>query len=185
MYRPATDEQLSSSNGMYMETLVGMSRMEAGDPQSPHREVGAGQRPGDPLREGVRLGLIVASATWIWIAAIDAIAGSPFHAFMMLGGVVLFTAAHFLLNVVYGVVIVSAIHGAGRAPSLIIALVFGFVVIEIAFAMVTVLLSNLGMGELAWLRIFGGSLFGGAIALALLVRRHPLSARLREAEGEL
>ncbi len=137
------------------------------------------------LREGALLGVIVASATWVWLAAIDAVAGDPFQAFMMLGGIVLFTAAHFLLNVVYGVVIVSAIHGAGRAPSLIIALIFGFVVIEIAFAMVTVLLSNLGMGDLAWLRIFGGSLFGGVVALVILVRRHPLAARLREAELEM
>jgi len=70
---------------------------------------------------------------------------TSFHAFTVLGGFVLFTATHFLLTIVYGVVIVSAIHGAARAPSLIIALVFGFVVLEIAFAMVTVLLSNLGL----------------------------------------
>jgi hypothetical protein len=148
-------------------------------------------RPGHPsikhgtLREGAILGLVVGTGIWLWIAVVDAISGHSFHAFTVLGGLVLFTAAHFLLNIVYGVVIVSAIHGAARAPSLIIALVFGFVVLEIAFAMVTVLLSNLGLGDLAWLRIFGGSLIGAAIALATLSRRHPLLAQLRRAETEM
>ena len=139
----------------------------------------------DPLREGVMLGVTVAVGTWVWIAAVDAITGQPFHAFSVLGGLGLFTVMHFLLNVVYGVAIVSAIHGAARAPSLIIALVFGFVVLEIAFAMITVLLSNLGLGDLAWVRIFGGSLIGAAIALAMLSRKHPLLAQLRQAEQEM
>ena len=138
-----------------------------------------------PLREGAILGLVVGTGIWIWIAVIDAISGHPFHAFTVLGGLVLFTATHFLLNMVYGVVIVSAIYGAAREPSLIIALVFGFVVLEIAFAMVTVLLSNLGLGDLAWLRIFGGSLIGAAIALATLSRKHPLLEQLRQAEHEM
>ena len=139
----------------------------------------------NPFREGVLLGLIVATSTWIWIAAVDAIAGDPFHAFSVLGGLILFTTMHFMLNVAYGVVIVSAVHGATHTPSLIIALIFGFLVIEIAFAMITVLLSNLGLGDLAWLRIFGGSLVGGAIALGVLAHRHPLALQLRRAEAEV
>ena len=139
----------------------------------------------DTLREGIVLGLVVAIGIWFWIAAVDAFTGRPFHAFTFLGGVVLFTVMHFLLNVIYGVVIVAAIHGAAHAPSLIIALVFGFVVLEIAFAMATVLLSNLGLGDLAWIRIFGGSLIGAALALAMLSRRHPLLAQLRQAEHEM
>ena len=138
-----------------------------------------------PAREGVLLGLIMATSTWIWVATIDAFAGEPFQAFTVLGGVVLFTVMHFLLNIIYGVVIVSAVRGAGRAPSLIIALIFGFVIVEIAFAMITVLLSNIGLGRLAWLRIFGGSLVGGMIAIAVLSRRHALFAQLRKAEAEL
>ena len=76
----------------------------------------------------------------------------------------------------------SAVHGATREPSLALALAFGLVTLEIAIAMVTVLLSHLGLGELAWLRIFAGSLVGVATALLVLSRRHPLAAQLRDAD---
>ena len=138
----------------------------------------------DSLREGAMLGLVVATGTWAWLAVVDAIAGQPFHAFTVLGGIAVFTVMHYLLNIVYGVVIVSGVHGAARTPSLTIALVFFFVMTEIAFAMITVLLSNLGLGELAWIGIFGGSLVGAAIAIIMLLRRHPLAALLHAAEDE-
>ena len=136
------------------------------------------------IREGVGLGLVVATSTWLWVALIDALAGQPFHTSRMLGGIAAFTVMHFLLNLIYGVVIVSAIHGSVRAPSLMYALGFGFLVLEFAFAFVTVILSNVGLGELAWLRIFVGSLIGAVIASAILAQRHPLLALLRQAEEE-
>lgn len=135
-------------------------------------------------REGVILGLITATATWVWVALIDAVAGEPFFTASMLGGLVAFTLGHYLLNVLYGVVIVSTIRNSARAPSLIIAAVFGFITMEMGFAMVTILLSNLGLGELAWLRIFGGSVLGAVIAFAILAKRYPLAQRLHEAEEE-
>jgi hypothetical protein len=138
----------------------------------------------DSIREGATIGTVVATAIWIWIAAVDAITGSPFYVFRALGGAVAFTALHFLLNVIYGIAIVSIVHAAARAPSMIIALLFGFVVVEIAFAMLTVFLSNMGLGDLAWLRVFGGSLVGATIAFVLLSRKHPLVAHLRRAEDE-
>src|SRR6266542_5736565 len=136
----------------------------------------------DSLVEGARLGLAVATGIWLWLAVVDAIAGQPFHTFAVLGGVAVFRVVHYLLNVVYGLAIVSAIHGAEREPALVIAVAFGFLIVEFAFAMLTVLLSHLGLGELAWLRILGGNLVGVAIALLVLSRRHPLAAELRKAE---
>ena len=91
---------------------------------------------------------------------------------------------HYLLNLAYGVVIVSAIHGAAWEPSLVMAVAFGFPIVEFWFALVTVLLSHLGLGELAWVRIFSGSLLGMAITIVILARRHPLVAELRQAEEE-
>jgi hypothetical protein len=82
------------------------------------------------------------------------------------------------------VVIVSVIHGAAREPSLVVAVAFGFVIVEFTFAMATVVLSHLGLGELAWVRIFGGSLIGAGIAIVTLARQHPLAAELRQAEEE-
>jgi hypothetical protein len=135
------------------------------------------------LREGTSLGLVVATVTWVWVALIDAIAGQPFRTFTVLGGIVPFTVIHYLLNVAYGVAIVSLIHGAVRQPSLLFAVGFGFLMMEFAFAMVTVMLSHV-LGELAWVRIFVGSLIGAAIAVVILSRRHPLAAQLRQAEEE-
>ena len=136
------------------------------------------------LREGARLGLVVATSIWVWLAVVDAIVGEPFRTFTVLGGIALFTAMHYLLNVAYGVLVVSGIHGAVREPSLVMAVAFGFPIVEFVFALVTVLLSNMGLGELAWVRSFGGSLIGTAIAIVILARRHPLAAELRQAEDE-
>jgi hypothetical protein len=129
------------------------------------------------------LGLVVATVTWVWVALVDAIAGQPFHTFTVLGGVVPFTVIHYLLNVAYGVAIVALIHGAVRQPSLLLAVGFGFLMMEFAFAMVSVMLSHL-LGELSWVRIFIGSLIGAAVAVIILSRRHPLAAQLRQAEEE-
>jgi len=138
----------------------------------------------DTRREGVALGLVIATAIWAWLALVDALAGEPFHTFATLGGVTVFTVVHYLLNVTYAVVIVAAIHGAVRTPSLMIALAFGFVMVQFVFAMLSAVFSNLGLGQLAWVRIFGGSLLGGALTFVILARKHPLAAQLRRAEEE-
>ena len=134
------------------------------------------------MREGATVGLIVATSTWIWVAVVDAIAGDPFRTFTVLGGVAVFTVVHYLLNVIYGVVLVSGIRGTTREPTLMMAIVFGFLMIEFAFAFLTAVLSNLGLGDLAWLRVFAGSLVGAVVAVIVLSRRHPLVDRVRNAK---
>jgi hypothetical protein len=136
------------------------------------------------LREGAWLGVLVASCIWLWIAIIDVLVGKPFQTFELLGGVAVGTLAHYALNILYATILVSAVRGSERAPSLMIAIIFGLLMLEVAFAMLTVMLGQAGLGNLAWIRIFGGSLLGLAIALALLSRRYPLATRLHEAEEE-
>jgi hypothetical protein len=138
----------------------------------------------DSFREGAGLGLVVATAIWLWIAAVDVLVGQPFRTFTVLGGVLPFTVLHYLLNLLYAVAIVAAIHGARREPSLVIAVAFGFFIIEFAFAMLTVLLSQVGLGELAWVRILGGNLIGAVLAFVIVSRRHPLAEELRQADEE-
>jgi hypothetical protein len=137
----------------------------------------------DTLREGVALGLVVATATWLWIVLVDFIVRQPGHTFALLGGVGLFTLTHYLLNVLYGIVIVTAIHASHREPTVFIALVFGLVIMEIAFAMLTAILS-IALGSMAWIVILGGSLIGLAVAIALLNRKYPFGAHLRRAEEQ-
>lgn len=135
-------------------------------------------------REGAWLGVLVATCIWLWILAVDVVAGEPFRTFELFGNVVVVTLIHYALNILYGIVLVNAIRGARSAPSLIIAVIFGLLMLEVAFAMVTVMLGQAGLGNLAWIRIFGGSLVGLSVAFALLSRRYPLATRLHEAEEE-
>ena len=138
----------------------------------------------DSLREGAVLGLVVATVIWLWLVAVDAIVGQPFLTFSILGGIAGFTVMHYLLNLAYGVSIMSIVHAAGRQPSAIYALGFGFLMLELAFALVTAALSSGRLGELAWIRLFGGNVIGSVIALVIVMRRHPLVAILHEAERE-
>lgn len=136
------------------------------------------------VREGAWLGVTVATCIWVWLFLVDTIAGEPFQTLDVLGGVIPATIGHFALNILYGIVLVSAVRGSERAPSLIIAFIFGLVMMEVAFAMLAVMLGQAGLGQLTWLRIFGGSLLGLAVALWILSRRYPLADRLRQAEEE-
>jgi hypothetical protein len=62
------------------------------------------------------------------------------------------------------------------------AVIFGFIMVEFAFAFVATVFSNLGLGDLAWIRLFVGSLIGAAIAVTILSRHYPLVDRVREAK---
>ena len=134
--------------------------------------------------EGIRLGLIVGTVTWLWVALVDVVTGQPWHTFSVLGGLPVFTSLHYLLNVTYGMVLLSAVHGAERAPSLIIALTFGLLTVEGAFVMFTNILVESPVGSVGWAGIAGGSFFGTAVAIILLSRTHPLATYLRQAEEE-
>ena len=138
----------------------------------------------DTRREGVRLGIIVGTTTWVWVALVDAVMRQPFHTFDALGGVAVFTAVHYLLNIVYGMVLLSAVHGSERTPSLMLAVVFGGLLFQAAMAMLTIILAQYWVGSAAWAGIFGGSLIATGLALFLLARTHPLGAYLHHAEEE-
>lgn len=138
----------------------------------------------DLYPEGIQLGLTIAAVTWIWMVVVDMVAGQPFHIFNALGGVTTFTIFHLLLNVVLGIALVYAVHGAVTENSIAVALVFGAIMIEIAFAFATTLLSNLVLGNLAWFELFLGSVIGTSLTIVLLARRHPLLDQLMRAEVE-
>lgn len=135
----------------------------------------------DTMREGIRLGLAVATVTWLWLALVDEVAGEPWRTATVLGGIGVFTAVHFLFNLMYGVLIVASIHGAAREPGLIGVIVTGWAIVESGFVMVTILLSHAGLGDLAWIRIFGGSLVGVALTIVILMRSHPVLTFWRQA----
>ena len=143
-------------------------------------------RPHSSLREGVILGAAVGTSIWVWIALVDAVVGEPFHTFALLGGLGRFTTLHFLLCLTYGVVAVSVVHAAAREASLMVGAAFAFFLLEFGFVMASAILSQIGLGGLAWVRILGGNVVGAALTVLLLWRRHPLAQELRDgaAEGE-
>ncbi len=136
----------------------------------------------DSQREGIRLGLIVAATTWLWIAVIDALLGQPFHTFNALGGILPFTVVHCLLCVAYGIVLISLVHSAERAPSVIFGLIFGGLLFEGAFAMMTTVIA--AAANVTWLSIFSANLVAAIVAFALIARTHPLADCLRRGEAE-
>lgn len=126
------------------------------------------------VREGVELGFVIATSVWIWIAVVDALAGEPFRTFRVLGGIAPFTVLHYGLNIACGMALVAVVHRTAKEPSIAAVLWFVLLVIEFAFVMATILLSHVGLGALAWLRIFAASLIGLALAILLVSRRHRL-----------
>lgn len=138
----------------------------------------------DTRREGAKLGIIVATTTWLWLFLVDAVMRQPLHTVEALGGVAVFTAIHYLLNIVYGMVVLSAVHGSERTPSLILAVVFGVLIFEVAMAMLTIILAQIGLGGAAWVGVFGGSLIATALTVLLLARTHPIGEYLDRAENE-
>jgi hypothetical protein len=171
----------SSLEGGLGAVLVGREEALRGPAE---REHDAHSDQHDTNREGIRLGLVVGTTVWAWIALVDLAAGQPFRTFDLFGGVVVFTAVHYVLSVLYGMTLMSTVHGAERAPSLMYAFGFGLLFSEVVFAFLTVAFSNVGLGQLAWLRIFGASIAGAAVAVAIIARRHPLVTLLHEAEAE-
>jgi len=142
--------------------------------------------PHSSLREGVILGAVVGTVIWAWIAIVDAVVGEPFRTFAVLGGVSRFTTLHFVFCLTYGVVAVSVVHAAAREASLMVGAAFAFFLLEFAFVMLTAILSQGGLGELAWARILGGNAVGAVLTLLILWRRHPLAQEFRDGteEGE-
>ena len=143
-----------------------------------------GLNPRSSLHEGTWVGIAMATCIWLWLAAVDAFTGTRFQTFDVLGGMIVFTIVHYALNILYGIILIGAVRASERTPSLIIAVIFGLVTLEIGLTMITVLMTQLGLGDLAWLRILGGSLVGLSVALIVLARRYPIAARLRQAEEE-
>ncbi|HYR99319.1 MAG TPA: hypothetical protein VEO58_09905 [Gemmatimonadales bacterium] len=123
---------------------------------------------------------------WAWIALVDAVVGEPFHTFALLGGVGRFTTLHFVFCLTYGIVAVSVVHAAAREASLMVGAAFAFFLLEFAFVMLTAILSQGGLGGLAWARILGGNVVGATLTILILWRRHPLAQEFRDgtAEGE-
>jgi hypothetical protein len=134
-------------------------------------------------REGTRLGLIIGATTWLWLAGFDFVRGEPFQTIHFLGGFVKFTLVHFALCLAYGLIIISALHASMKEPTIMFGIIFSAILFEAGFVIVTAMLSNIGLGELAWGKFFAGNLVATVLTLFLISRNHSLRDMFDAAEA--
>jgi len=67
---------------------------------------------------------------------------------------------------------------------LLIVAAFVFILLEAGFAILTALLTQVGLGQLAWVRIMGGNVIGAVVTVIVLGMTHPLREQLRRAGEE-
>ena len=134
-------------------------------------------------REGIRLGLIIGLATWLWIAGFDFAVGDPFHTLHFFGGFVGFTLIHFTLCLAYGLAIISAVHGSVKEPTVMFALIFCTILFQAAFAGLAAMLDNVGLGQPAWGKFFFGNVMAAGLTYVLLDRDHPMRELYHAAEA--
>jgi hypothetical protein len=134
-------------------------------------------------REGIRIGLIIGVATWLWLAAFDYMTGDPFHTLHFFGGFLGFTLIHFTLCVGYGLAIIGAVHGSTKEPTIIFAMIFCTILFQAAFVGLAAILDNVGMGQLAWGKFFLGNLMAAGLTYVLLARDHPMRELFHAAEA--
>jgi hypothetical protein len=184
-YSPATDPRRNSLTGVTtMKAIIHSLHTQTAERATRPAVSIAGLDRRGPAVEGIALGIVVATIIWGWVATVDLIAGQPFRTFQLLGGIAGFTVMHYLLNIAYCVVIISAIRGARHTPSLIFGVIFIFLIFEVGFTMMTALISTARLGPSAWVTLLGGNLLGATVIFAHLSWRYPLAARLKSAEDE-
>lgn len=151
-----------------------------------------------PTHEGLRIGLVSATAIWLWLLAVDLIAGAPLHTPGALGqellgivlagvhaspwaGVLVFTIAHYALWLLLGTLVVRAIAADARSPGILIGAIVILILLQLLFVGITQIFNETLLRRHAWPALFGGNVIGFLLAGVYLLRRHPeLRARLRD-----
>jgi hypothetical protein len=148
---------------------------------------------GGVLAEGAMAGLIGAGVVAVWFLAIDTIHGEPLRTPILLGrgllgqtstlsAVGLYSIAHGLAFIAFGVVVSLLVAGAERQPFFGFALVILFTAFEVAFFGAVVIAASWMLDELAGWSIFAGNVLATAAMLAYFFRRHRgLAGRLAHA----
>lgn len=151
-----------------------------------------------PANEGLRVGFASGTAIWLWLLAVDAIAGAPLHTPGVLGrellgiiwptlhtsllaGVVAFTLVHYALWTLVGTLIVRAIAADARSPGILVGATVILILVQLLFVGLTEIFNETLLRHHAWLALFGGDVIGLLVAGLYVFRRHPeLRARLRD-----
>ena len=154
-------------------------------------------RPLEPahstIREGVVTGGLGALGVALWFLLVDGIAGRPLHTPALLGAMVLrtpdpiaaaegpdrlmyaavYTPIHFILFVLFGVLVTLLMHRARKQPSLLMLALMLFAVFEVGFTGLVALLGQTALGDLAWYQVAIGNLIAVILMGWYVWRRHP------------
>jgi hypothetical protein len=145
------------------------------------------------IREGVVAGGLGALAVALWFLLVDGIAGRALHTPALLGAMVLrtpdpmaaaegpnrlilaalYTPIHFILFVLFGVLVVFLMHRAKKQPSLLMLALILFAVFEGGFTGGVAMLEQTALGDLAWYQVAIGNLIAVIVMGWYVWRRHP------------
>lgn len=149
------------------------------------------------LREGIVAGILGAATVAVWFLIIDGVRGEPLRTPRLLGGAFLarivgdaavipvYTVAHGVLFVLFGIIAATMIAGAERAPMFVFPVVILFTAFEVFFFAGIVVGASWILDQLAAWTILIGNLLAAAVMLTYFFRSHAtLWHRLAEAWDE-
>jgi hypothetical protein len=146
---------------------------------------------GGVLREGAIAGLIGAAVVAVWFLVVDFAEGHPLRTPLLLGArmfgesqpalltVTLYTVAHGLAFLVFGIIAAILISGAESQPLLILGAAILFTAFEVLFFGAIVIAAKWMLDELAGWSIFLGNIFSATAMLWYFFTHHrTLATRL-------
>jgi hypothetical protein len=156
-------------------------------------------------REGVTVGLLGAAGVALWFFVVDLVAGQPLHTPGVLGHAVMailnsgvehsqffnvaaYTAVHVAAFCLVGIAACAIVDIAHDVPHVTVGLLLFFVVFEVGFYFIAMILSQYdSLAAIAWYQIGAANLVAAALMGGYIWRRHPeLSTELKLAlEGRV
>ena len=149
--------------------------------------------------EGLGVGVIGATAVWMWLLVSDMHSRTPFStpAFLgrgllsvdargahvsVLAGVIAFTIAHYALWIAVSALLMAAVRRAARTPSLLLGVILLLVLTQFLFVAITAILAQGRLGAAAWRDLMIGDVIGwGAVAWYVLRAHNKLPGELARA----
>ena len=164
------------------------------------QDSGVSALPHPNRHEGIRAGAIGGSVVAVWLLVNDAIGGTPLGTPRLLGGWILgliapgaamppwatllaFAIWHYALWTGVAMLVLAVVHAAARTPSILIAGIQGFILVQLAVVGFATAMSLGPLGAMAWRALVLGNVFGWGATWLYIARRHPeLRAELARAD---